>query len=225
MIEYNKQRLARAKEEKVDIKQMAVAELMAWGWDPADAMLAVGLLKTSDDEEVARHASITFVAKNEFDALYKKRVKQLRNGSVIDEYKKIHPTPGTPLSKRGRMRNDGTVSGRPAWQGPVEDPLDDKEILSSMLQTIRALEPNDPKRADLLDKYDRLKRRQGTGEDDTTIHFYLPRPECDTCPFRGGHVINDPASENEETEPAPPVKRRVGRPRKSTNTGETQKTE
>lgn len=230
MIDYTKRRQDRAKTEKVDVKQLAVAELMAWGWDAMDAMLAVGLLKTSDDKVEAQHASLTYTGNEDFDKLYNKRTKQLRNGCVLDEYKKLHPTPGSSGDGRGPKRADSIYTERKLWQGPVT-PATDEEILASMWETITKLEPKDPKRVDLLDKYDKLKRRQGLGEDDTTIHFYLPRPECDTCPFKGEHVISEPdlqriKNEIDEAQKAPKSRyvprpgftkngKRIGRPPKS----------
>lgn len=224
MIDFTKKRLARAKEEKVDVRQMAVAELMAWGWDATDAMLAVGLVREDDTKLDAQHTAVNYTASDEFDVLLKKRVKQLRNGSVLDEYQKIHPTPGSTGANKGRPRNDGTTSDRKLWQGPLEEPVPDEEILAAMWSTITKLDPGDPKRVDLLDKYDKLKRRQGAGEDDTTIHFYLPRPECDTCPFRGNHVITEPPpvpddepEEPPKPEPKPgyfPSGKKIGRPPK-----------
>lgn len=227
MIEFSKKRQARASEEKVDVRQLAVAELMAWGWDATDAMLAVGLVQETDTKLDAQHAAVNFTATEEFDAIYKKRVKQLRNGCVLDEYQKLHPTPGTSAAKKGRPRLDGTPSDRKLWQGPVEEPASDEDILAAMWSTITKLDLGDPKRVDLLDKYDKLKRRQGVGEDDTTIHFYLPRPECDTCPFRGNHVITEPEAmamagiDPEELEEEKPPKpgyfksgKKIGRPPK-----------
>lgn len=192
MIDFSAKRKGRAKDEKLEPRQLAVAELMAWGWDPTDAMLAVGLVQESDTKLDAQHAAVNFTANEDFDAIYKKRVKQLRNGAVLDEYQKLHPTPGSTGSNRGRPRADGTSSERKLWEGPLDEPATDEEILSAMWSTITKLKPEDPKRVDLLDKYDKLKRRQGANEEDTTIHFYLPRPECDTCPFRGNHVITEP---------------------------------
>ena len=193
MIEYSKKRRGRARDENVDPKQMAVAELMAWGWDAQDAMLAVGLIRESDDKAEAAHAALSFSSNADFDKLRKKRVKQLRGGCVLDEYQKLHPTPGGISDGRGAKRADGGSSflQRKLWQGDTE-PVADDEILAAMWETITQLQPSDPKRVDLLDKYDKLKRRQGAGNDDNTIHFYLPRPECDTCPFRGDHVITEP---------------------------------
>lgn len=199
MIDFSKRRQDRAKAEKVDVQQMAVAELMAWGWEAMDAMLVVGMLKPEDDKTEAKHAALTYTSNEAFDKLYKKRGKQLRNGAVLDEYQKLHPTPGSQGDGRGPKRADGTYTERKLWQGDVA-PVTDEEILASMWETIQKLDPKDPKRVDLLDKYDKLKRRQGVGEDDTTIHFYLPRPECDTCPFRGNHVINEPELEESEEE-------------------------
>ena len=190
MPEFSRKRQARAREEGVDIKQLAVAELMAWGWNSLDAMLAVGMLNESDGKAVAQHAALTYTSAKEFDVAYKKRVKQMRNGAVTDEYEKIHPTPGSTGANRGRPREDGEM--RKHWQGDTPEPVSDEELLAAMWETIEKLPKNDPKRVDLLDKYDKLKRRQGIGEDDTTIHFYLPRPECDTCPYRGSHVITEP---------------------------------
>lgn len=224
MIEFTKKRLARAKEEKVDVRQLAVAELMAWGWEPIDALLAMGLVKETDANLDAQHAAINYTANKDFDALYKKRVKQLRNGSVLDEYQKIHPTPGSASSNRGKPRADGTTSDRKLWQGPEEEPATDEELLSKMWETITKLDAADPKRVDLLDKYDKLKRRNNVGVDDTTIHFYLPRPECDTCPFRGDHVISEPekpvqkeAPKEDPNAPKPGYSvhgKKLGRPRK-----------
>ena len=194
MIDFSAKRKGRAKDEKLEPRQLAVAELMAWGWDPTDAMLAVGLVQESDTKLDAQHAAVNFTANEDFDAIYKKRVKQLRNGAVLDEYQKLHPTPGSTGSNRGRPRADGTSSERKLWEGPLDEPATDEEILSAMWSTITKLKPEDPKRVDLLDKYDKLKRRQGASEEDSTIHFYLPRPECDTCPFRGNHVITEPDS-------------------------------
>lgn len=191
MIDYSKKRKGRAKDENLDPKQMAVAELMAWGWDAQDAMLAVGLLKEEDDKNDAAHAALTYTSNEAVDKLYKKRTKQLRGGSVLDEYQKLHPTPGGQSDGRGLKRHDGTFLERKLWQGDV-GAVADEDILATMWETIARLKPEDPKRVDLLDKYDKLKRRQGIGEDDTTIHFYLPRPECDSCPFRGNRVITEP---------------------------------
>jgi hypothetical protein len=205
MIDFSAKRKGRAKDEKLEPRQLAVAELMAWGWDPTDAMLAVGLVQESDTKLDAQHAAVNFTANEDFDAIYKKRVKQLRNGAVLDEYQKLHPTPGSTGSNRGRPRADGTSSERKLWEGPLDEPATDEEILSAMWSTITKLKPEDPKRVDLLDKYDKLKRRQqGNKEDDTTIHFYLPRPECDTCPFRGNHVITEPEKKAETPEPPKP---------------------
>lgn len=198
MIDFSKKRLARADEEKIDIRQLAVAELMAWGWDSVDAMLAMGLVKESDTRIDAQHAAINFTAGDEFQKLFKKRVAQLKGGSVLDEYQRIHPTPGSTRSRAGRPRDDGST--RKEWQGELPEPVEDAEILAAMWETIGKLDAGDPKRVDLLDKYDKLKRRQGGGEDDTTIHFYLPRPECDTCPFRGNHIITDPEPKPEPEE-------------------------
>lgn len=203
MIDFSAKRKGRAKDEKLEPRQLAVAELMAWGWDPTDAMLAVGLVQESDTKLDAQHAAVNFTANEDFDAIYKKRVKQLRNGAVLDEYQKLHPTPGSTSSNRGRPRADGTSSERKLWEGPLDEPATDEEILSAMWSTITKLKPEDPKRVDLLDKYDKLKRRQGASEEDTTIHFYLPRPECDTCPFRGNHIITEP-EKPADPEPEPP---------------------
>lgn len=200
-MEYSKKRLSRAKEENVDIKQMAVAELMAWGWDSLDAMLAVGMLNDTDGKAVAQHAALTYTSEQAFASLLKKRKQQLKNGAVLDEYQKLHPTPGSPISNRGAKRADGST--RKVWQGDAPEPIADEEVLAAMWETITKLSPSDPKRVDLLDKYDKLKRRQGGNSDDTTIHFYLPRPECDTCPFRGGHVITDPEIPEEKAKPEP----------------------
>lgn len=200
-MEFSKSRRARIREEGVDAKQLAVAELMAWGWKAEDAMLAVGLISESDDKYEARRTAINYSTTPEITAAYKKRVKQLRNGSVIDEHQKIHPTPGTASSNRGRTRADGTKPERKLWQEDPGAPIADSEILAAMWDTITKLDPGDPKRVDLLDKYDKLKRRQGAGEDDTTIHFYLPRPECDACPFRGDHIISDPERKPETGKP------------------------
>lgn len=227
MTDFSKKRQNRAKDEKVDVRQLAVAELMAWGWDAVDALFAVGLINESDSSVDAQHAAVNYTSSDEFDALYKKRVKQLRNGAVLDEYQKLHPTPGSAGSNRGRNKADGTTSSRKLWQGPADEPASDEDILASMWETITKLKPEDPKRVDLLDKYDKLKRRQGIGDDDTTIHFYLPRPECDTCPFRGDHIITEPEAlsmagveRNEEPEPEPakpgyfPSGKKIGRPPK-----------
>ncbi len=204
MIDFSKKRIGRARDEKLEPRQLAVAELMAWGWDAVDAMLAVGLVKETDTKLDAQHAAVNFTANEDFDSLYKKRTKQLRNGAVLDQYQKIHPTPGTAGAAKGRPRNDGTSPDRKLWQGPVDEPVPDIEILSAMWSTITKLDPGDPKRVDLLDKYDKLKRRQGATEEDTTIHFYLPRPECDACPFRGNHVITEPEKAKEPEEPEEP---------------------
>lgn len=193
MIDYSKKRQQRASENDLDVKQLAVAELMAWGWDPVDAMLVVGVLKNKEESLTAQHAALTYTSDDAFSNLYKKRVAQLKNGSVLDEYQKIHPTPGSSASKAGRPRKDGIA--RKKWQGDEPTAVPDEEILAAMWETITRLAPSDPKRVDLLDKYDKLKRRQGAGEDDTTIHFYLPRPECDTCPFRGNAIITEPEPE------------------------------
>ena len=226
MIDFTRKRQGRARAEKVDVRQMAVAELMAWGWDSFDAMLVVGLLKETDTKLDAQHTAVNYTASDEFDAFYKKRVKQMRNGVVLDEYQKPHPTPGTPAARKGRMRLGEKINDRPNWLGPLDEPVPDEEILAAMWETITKLDPKDPKRVDLLDKYDKLKRRQGIGEDDTTIHFYLPRPECDACPFRGGHVISEPEDmlklgiDPPEEQPEPPKQgyskngKKLGRPPK-----------
>lgn len=198
MIDFSTKRKSRAKAEKVDVRQLAVAELMAWGWDPVDAMLAVGFVKESDEKVEAAHAAVAFTTSDAITKLVRKRQAQMRGGCVLDEYQKIHPTPGGQSDGRGAKKgssisatNNPTYLERKLWQGEIA-PVGDEEILATMWDTITKLKPEDPKRVDLLDKYDRLKRRQGIGEDDTTIHFYLPRPECDTCPFRGSHVITEP---------------------------------
>ena len=191
MIEYSAKRKGRARDEKVDIKQMAVAELMAWGWDTRDAMLVVGLLDENMDRDAALRATITYSSSEALTKLAKKRQSQLRNGAVLDEYQKLHPTPGTPSANRGAKKAEVTEDSRKGWEKSTA-PVSDEEILSKMWDTITKLEPNDPKRVDLLDKYDKLKRRQNVGDDDNTIHFYLPRPECDTCPFRGNQIITQP---------------------------------
>lgn len=192
MIDFSNKREARAREERLDPRRMAVAELMAWGWDAVDAMLAVGLLHEEDNKLDAQHAAVNLTADQNFDVLYKKRVKQLRNGAVLDEYQKLHPTPGSNYSNRGRPRKEPDPDNRKRWQGALEEPVSDREILAAMWSTITKLAPEDPKRVDLLDKYDKLKRRQGVDEDSATIHFYLPRPECDACPFRGNRIITEP---------------------------------
>lgn len=221
MIDFSKKRRRRAKDEKADVRKLAVAELMALGWAATDALLAVGLLRESDSESDAAHTALSYTADKDFTALYKRRMKQIRNGCVPDEDQKLHPTPNTRSANRGRPRNDGTVSAeRKLWQGDAAEPVPDEEILAAMWETITKLEPKDPKRVDLLDKYDKLKRRQGNnGDDDTTIHFYLPRPECDTCPFKGSHVITEPepsptpaAEEKEwkEQKPQTPTEQKPG---------------
>lgn len=197
MIDFSPKRKARAKDEGLDPRQLAVAELMAWGWDALDAMLAVDLVRENDTKADAMHTTVNYTSSEAFDRLLKKRVKQMRGGCVLDEYQKIHPTPGGQSDGRGRKRADAP-SNKPSylerklWQGDVT-PVSDEEILAAMWDTITKLDASDPKRVDLLDKYDKLKRRQGAdGDNDTTIHFYLPRPECDTCPYRGNHVITEP---------------------------------
>lgn len=212
MIDFSKKRQARANAEGVDVRKLAVAELMAWGWDATDALLAVGLIRECDEKSEAAHVALSYTMEKAFSDLYKKRTKQMRNGCVLDEYQRLHPTPNSRGSNRGRPRADGTVSAeRKRWQGEVAEPVPDEEILAAMWETITKLEPKDPKRVDLLDKYDKLKRRQGNnGDDDATIHFYLPRPECDTCPFKGDHIITEPealamAGEDDEPEEEPEI--------------------
>lgn len=227
MIDFSRKRLGRAKDEGFDPRTLAVAELMAWGWDTVDAMLAVGLVAETDTQLTAQHAAVNLNADPAFIKLFRKRTAQLKGGSVLDEYQKIHPTPGTNRANLGRVRSDGST--RREWQGDVPEPVSDEELLAAMWETIGKLEVGDPKRVDLLDKYDKLKRRQGGSEDDTTIHFYLPRPECDTCPFRGNHIITEPElpeekNAQEETEeevetnkPKPGYSvngKKLGRPRK-----------
>lgn len=227
MIEFSKKRQSLAKKEKVDVRQMAIAELMAWGWKASDAMLAMGIIHESDTLIETQHAATNYISAPAFDVLYKKRVKQLRNGAVIDDYQEVHPTPGSASSNRGKPRADGTVSERKHWQGQEEEPASDEELLAKMWETITKLDAADPKRVDLLDKYDKLKRRTNVSTDDATIHFYLPRPECDTCPFRGGNVITDPEQKPEpipkpEPKPDPGIPKpgysihgkKLGRPRK-----------
>lgn len=221
MIEFSKKRIARAREEKVDIRQLAIAELMAWGWSAMDAMLAMGLIHEEDNRLDAQHTVVNYTAAEEFVKVYKKRSGQLRNGAVSDDQQKVHPTPGTSGALRGRPKADGTKPDRKEWQGPLEEPVQDEEILAAMWSTITKLKPDDPKRVDLLDKYDKLKSRKGIGVDDTTIHFYLPRPECDTCPFRGEHIITDPDKPAQKEAPKEDPNRgysvhgkKLGRPRK-----------
>lgn len=206
MIEFTKKRQSLAKKEKVDVRQLAIAELMAWGWKASDAMLVMDIIHETDTNIEAQHAAVNYTAAPEFDVLYKKRVKQLRNGAVVDDYQEVHPTPGSASSNRGKPRADGSSSERKLWQGQEEEPATDEELLAKMWETITKLDPADPKRVDLLDKYDKLKRRTNVSTEDTTIHFYLPRPECDTCPFRGGNVITEPEKKPEpkpEPEPKP----------------------
>ena len=190
MIEFSKKRIARAREEKVDIRQLAIAELMAWGWSAMDAMLAMGLIHEEDNRLDAQHTVVNYTAAEEFVKVYKKRSGQLRNGAVSDDQQKVHPTPGTSGALRGRPKADGTKPDRKEWQ-------------------------------DLLDKYDKLKSRKGIGVDDTTIHFYLPRPECDTCPFRGEHIITEPDKPAQKEAPKEDPNRgysihgkKLGRPKK-----------
>ncbi len=204
MIEFSTKRIARAREEKVDIKQLAIADLMAWGWSASDAMLIMGLIHETDLAIDAKHTIVNYTSTPEFDVIRKKRLKQIRNGAVTDENQKIHPTPGSASSNRGKPRADGSSRDRKLWQGPEEEPATDEELLAKMWETITKLDPADPKRVDLLDKYDKLKRRTNVGTDDTTIHFYLPRPECDTCPFRGKHVTTEP-----EKKPEPEPKKEL----------------
>ncbi len=206
MIEFSKKRIARAREEKVDIRQLAIAELMAWGWSASDAMLVIGVIHESDSDIEAKHAAVNYTSTPEFDVIRKKRIKQIRNGSMTDENQKVHPTPGSASSNRGKPRADGTSSERKRWQGEEEEPASDEELLAKMWETITKLDAADPKRVDLLDKYDKLKRRTNVSTEDTTIHFYLPRPECDTCPFRGGNVITEPEKKPEpKPEPKPEI--------------------
>lgn len=202
MIEFSAKRKARAREEKVDVRQLAIAELMAWGWSASDAMLVIGVIHESDSDIEAKHAAVNYTSTPEFDVIRKKRIKQIRNGSMTDENQKVHPTPGSASSNRGKPRADGTSSERKRWQGEEEEPASDEELLAKMWETITKLDAADPKRVDLLDKYDKLKRRTNISTDDTTIHFYLPRAECDTCPFRGEHVITEPEP-RPETRPEP----------------------
>ena len=110
MIDYSKKRQGRAKDEKLSPQEMAVAELMAWGWDAVDAMLVVGILKKEEDPTTASHAALTFSSREDIDKLYKKRTLQLRNGSVLDQYQKLHPTPGTPGANRGAKKTEGSAS-------------------------------------------------------------------------------------------------------------------
>ena len=211
-MDFSKKRIARSNDEKTDPRTLAVAELMAWGWDAVDAMLAVGLIDEEDTKLDAQHTALNFTSDPAFDKLFKKRTAQLRNGAVLDEYQKLHPTPGTTSANRGRRKPDG--SDRREWQGELPEPVSDEELLAAIWATIEKLDVADPKRVDLLDKYDKLKRRQGNGEEDTTIHFYLPRPECDTCPFRGNHIITEPETpdtdETEETEEEEPDEPKPG---------------
>ena len=70
MIDYSKKRQGRAKDEKLSPQEMAVAELMAWGWDAVDAMLVVGILKKEEDPTTASHAALTFSSREDIDKLY-----------------------------------------------------------------------------------------------------------------------------------------------------------
>ena len=197
---YSNKRKAIARQEKLEPRQLAVADLMAWGWKAEDAVMALGLVNEESDEAVQTAAAFSFTANPDVDKLVKKRIKQLRAGAVVDKNQAIHPAPGTPRASLGRKRADGTRS----WEKPPSDtPATDAEVLAKMWETIEALPKDDPKRATLLDTYDKTKRRQGQDDgDNTTIHMYLPMPVCDTCPFRDRRVISDPTVEHVEGRPA-----------------------
>lgn len=217
-VNYTNRRLVRARDEKLSPEQLAFAELTAIGWSPIDAAIVLGLVSKDDDEKHATAIALSYAANSGLEKIHKKRIKQFRAGVVSDGLERLHPTPGGRGDGRGVK--PGTIHKQ--WEN-ISGSASDEEVLDKMWETITSLAKDDPKRVDLLDKYDKLKRRQGQkDEEDTTIHFYLPRPECDTCPMRGTHIINDPeikkdpepTIEQKVEELFKPVAKRRGRPRK-----------
>jgi len=219
---YSQRRRTLIRQAKLETpQQMAYADLTALGWIPTDIILVLGLadgeLETANSLE---SKALRFADSQELDKQISKRKKQLKGGIVLGDSQNIHPTPGS--------RSDGR--GRPSKQEKTpkelieEPPADDSEVLHAMWDTIQKLDVKDPQRAKLLEIYDKTKRRQGqTSDDETTIHFYLPRPECDNCPMRGERkpIITEPTQKTAENTseitdgtPPPPPKKKRGRPKK-----------
>lgn len=219
---YSQRRRTLIRQAKLQTpQQMAYADLTALGWIPTDIILVLGLADGElENANSLESKALRFADSQELDKQIAKRQKQLKGGIVLGESQNIHPTPGG--------RSDGR--GRPPKQAKTpkelieEPPADDSEVLHAMWDTIQKLDIGDPQRAKLLEIYDKTKRRQGqTTDDETTIHFYLPRPECDNCPMRGGMkpIITEPATPTHKSvadaaeETTPPKKKR-GRPKKKT---------
>lgn len=213
----SKGRITLAGTLKCTPRELALAELMALGWKPLDALVTLGMLPESTDYDRAQVIAESYVTRDCVQEAYSKRVAQLKGGIMIGTDGKIHPSPTSARANIGaKKKAEGAA-------------LSDSEILNEMWDTIKSLDKDNPRRAQLLETYYKTKRRQGEkDDDDATIHFYLPRPECEHCPLRDGVLISDPTIQSVEgkaaarregvyKEPVPEVtgfERRRGRPTK-----------
>ena len=189
----SKTRLNIANKEKCTPRELAFAELLALGWKPLDAAITLGVVTSGVDYDKALLTAETFASREQVVSARSKRVKQIKLGSYADANGRFHPTP-----------NRGALPPKAEDVQQTTAALTDAEILDEMWNTIQALDRDNPKRAQLLETYYKTKRRQGEKDgEDTTIHFYLPRPECDTCPFKGGNVITMPTLKDIENRRSP----------------------
>ena len=183
----SKGRIAIASSLKCTPRELALAELMSLGWKPMDALITLGLLPESTDYDRAQVIGESYATRECVQDAYSKRVAQLKGGIMIGTDGKIHPSPSNASSNKGSKKKDAGTA------------LSDSEILDEMWNTIKALDKDNPRRAQLLETYYKTKRRQGEkDDDDATIHFYLPRPECEHCPLREGVLISDPTIQSVE---------------------------
>lgn len=184
--EVTKTRIAIAGAYKCTPRELALAELMALGWKPLDALVTLGLVPESTEYDRAQVIAESYSTRDCVQDAYSKRVAQLKGGIMIGTDGKIHPSPTNARANAGRKKAEGAA-------------LSDMEILNEMWDTIKALDKDNPRRAQLLETYYKTKRRQGEkDDDDATIHFYLPKAECDNCPLSKGVVISDPTIQSVE---------------------------
>ncbi len=184
--EVTKGRIAIAGAFKCTPRELALAELMALGWKPLDALITLGLVPESTDYDRAQVIAESYSARECVQEAYSRRVLQLKSGIMIGTDGKIHPAPNTARANLGKKKTMGAA-------------LSDMEILNEMWDTIKALDKDNPRRAQLLETYYKTKRRQGEkDDDDATIHFYLPKPECDNCPLSRGALISNPTIQSVE---------------------------
>lgn len=158
-MEVSRRTRSEAKKNKLDLEEMAMAELMLAGWPQKDAFC------------------VCFKPAGTMPADYiVQRIQNICDSEPFIMY----------MRRREKIKRKGN-SEEPEVEEEIEM-LDKEEVLRELLRSARSLPNGSKERAEILMKYadlQQMKKDKVEGED-TTVHYYLPLT-CHMCELHEKH--------------------------------------